>query len=343
MNKVAAAIIGCGKQGVNTHAVTAARSDKIRLVAVCDSNATRARTAADMLGVSCYTDHRGLLGSREVEAVIIATDTPRHASIAVDAAQAGKHILIEKPLADSVSASSRILNAIETAEVTAFVGFQLRFTEFAERLRSAVTQIDPLQIILTDQRGIRAPQYFIPDHYGGIMDSAAHSIHQGLWLMEGVPDEVYATLSRGTVRNDRTIDVANLLISYDGGDRTFMLAASMFGQKMPASIQVVGRRGNLSAIGRKKLNIVSHEGYDAEGVTANLEKVTVEVEDDRRSAVSRMLDHFADVIRGNAPHRQAATIREGMMAVAVTEAMAESAATKAPVSLQRVLGKGVGI
>ena len=83
-----------------------------RLVAVCDLNEGRAREVAERYGVpNVYTDYRDLLARDDIAAVSIATPDFAHRDLAVAAAQAGKHILVEKPLATTVEDAAAILRS----------------------------------------------------------------------------------------------------------------------------------------------------------------------------------------------------------------------------------------
>jgi predicted dehydrogenase len=190
---------------------------------------------------------------------------------------------------------------------------------------------------MTVQRGMMNPQYFFPDHYGGVIDTASHTIHQVLWVMDGTPSGVYATLRRGTFRGDQTIDFANLMIEYDGGERTATIITSMGGVQTPNIIQVVGRHGSVSSTDRRTLKVVRHRGFEMDKSPIDLEVRTVEPEGDARGSVAEMHDHFAHLIRGTVSEQRGTTLHEGMLAVAVTEAMAESARRGQRVSMSEIL------
>ena len=105
--------------------ITTCRSAE--LVAVCDLNEARARDIADRYNVPhVYTDYRDLLARPDIAAVSIATPDFVHREIAVAAAEAGKHILVEKPLATTVEDAEAILRAADDAGVKLMVDFHNR-------------------------------------------------------------------------------------------------------------------------------------------------------------------------------------------------------------------------
>lgn len=338
MDQVGVVLIGCGGRGVRALGAHARQSEKFHLVAVCDADEQRLRAATEAFGVPGEADYRRLLACADVQAVLIATNTKWHAPIALDAIQAGKHVFIEKPLADTTAAARRVVEAAEAAGVVGMVGYQFRFTPFALELKRQVDALTPMQALVTRQRGPMDPQYFFPEHYGGIMDTATHDLHLALWLMGGMPEAVYGTVTRGTILGDETIEFMNLLIEYEAGRRTATVIASMLGIQTQNLIQVVGTRGSVTSLDRKTLQVVRHEGVrqPSAGVRPpGLEARTIETEGDLRDATGGMLDHFADLVAGRTHEQRGATLREGMYAVAVSEAMVEAARTGCRVKLER--------
>lgn len=120
-------IIGAGHFGAE-HARALRHVTNARLVAACrnDKEALAAFTAE--FGGRGYTDWRDLLADVNVDAVVISLPHHLHAEVAIAAAEAGKHIMIEKPLAPTVSDCRRIILAAEKAGVTLMPGHTMRFT-----------------------------------------------------------------------------------------------------------------------------------------------------------------------------------------------------------------------
>jgi predicted dehydrogenase len=126
MERVGFGVIGAGLFGEN-HAVVYSRLPGVELVAVCDQNEERAREVAERYGArSYYPDYESVLADPEIEAVSIATPDFAHAEIALAAAQAGKHILCEKPLATTVEEAQAIVDAAAEAGVKLMVDFHNR-------------------------------------------------------------------------------------------------------------------------------------------------------------------------------------------------------------------------
>lgn len=135
--------IGVGVIGGGTiaalHLGGYAANPDARLVAVCDVVADRAEAAAAEHGAdSSYTDYTDLLADDAVQAVSICTRNDTHAQIAVDALNAGKSVLIEKPLARTTDEADAVVAAERNAPGIAQVGFVRRFGINALVLKAAI-------------------------------------------------------------------------------------------------------------------------------------------------------------------------------------------------------------
>ena len=126
MERVGFGVIGAGLFGEN-HALVYSRLPGVELIAVCDQNEVRAREIAERYGARAHcTDYARLLADPEIKAVSIATPDFAHAEIALAAAEAGKHILCEKPLATTVEEAQAIVDAAARAGVKLMVDFHNR-------------------------------------------------------------------------------------------------------------------------------------------------------------------------------------------------------------------------
>jgi hypothetical protein len=117
-------VVGVGYLG-GFHSQKYARLPEAKLVAVADLDEVRARMVAAQLGTEFVTDHRDLIG--RVDAVSIATPTPLHYTIARDFLDAGVHVLLEKPMTQSVDEAERLIALAERKGCILQVGLLERF------------------------------------------------------------------------------------------------------------------------------------------------------------------------------------------------------------------------
>ena len=117
MNPVRVAIVGCGRIS-DLHQMGYRNRTDARIVAVCDTNKTHARKKAKEWGVDkVYTDYQQLLEDNEVDLVELLTPHHLHCPMTVQAAQAGKHISVQKPMALSALEADKMITAAQAAGV----------------------------------------------------------------------------------------------------------------------------------------------------------------------------------------------------------------------------------
>lgn len=209
-------IIGAGYFG-EVHARAIAAVDGLRLTASCRSNAEAVRGFADMFGGAAYTDWQKLLGDPSVDAVAIATPHHLHEEIAVAAAEAGKHILIEKPMAHSAKACDAIISAAETAGIKLLVGHIAHFSLPSIRAREILTSGTLGRPVLGNSRLIklwmeenRRSWHLSPETGGGmLMTAGIHPMDLLIWLMGGQVEAVSAFA--GTFFHDQAADDTALI------------------------------------------------------------------------------------------------------------------------------------
>jgi UDP-N-acetyl-2-amino-2-deoxyglucuronate dehydrogenase len=137
MTTLRTALVGCGKVG-QIHAAALANLPESQFVAVCDHSADRAAGFAARFQVQAFTDVRALLRDVRPQALLIGTPHPLHAAPALAAAEAGVHVLVEKPLAATLADCDAMLAAARRAGVRLGVISQRRFYEPVRRMKEAI-------------------------------------------------------------------------------------------------------------------------------------------------------------------------------------------------------------
>jgi predicted dehydrogenase len=193
MKPVRVALVGCGKVG-QIHAAALARLPEAQFVAACDAVPERAAAFAARYGVRPFTDVPTLLRESGAEAVIIGTPHPLHAEAAVRAAEAGVHVLVEKPMAASLADCDAMLAAARKSGVTLGVVSQRRFYEPVRRMRDAIDagKIGTPALGVFQMYSWREPSYYQSDPWRGKWDSegggvlvnqSPHQLDLLLWFL----------------------------------------------------------------------------------------------------------------------------------------------------------------
>lgn len=112
--------------------------EDVRLVSVYDDNEGRGRSAAEAAGMRYSPQVEGVLDDPAVQAVMIGSETSRHAELCVAAAQAGKHILLQKPMAMSLAEADRMIEAADRAGISFAMAWQMRHDPANAKIRELV-------------------------------------------------------------------------------------------------------------------------------------------------------------------------------------------------------------
>lgn len=139
--RVKVGVIGLGVYG-QLHARTYASASGAELVAVCDLREDRSREMAEELGCRGFTDYAQMLAECELDAVSIALPDHLHADVTIAAVKAGKHVLVEKPLATTVNECEQMIRAADESGVTLMTDFSQRWSPFMQLAKKAITSGD---------------------------------------------------------------------------------------------------------------------------------------------------------------------------------------------------------
>ena len=140
MQKVRIGVIGTGSIS-EMHLKSYKGNPHADLVAICDVNEERARQVADKYGATkVYTDYRQLVADAEIDAVSVCTWNNTHAPISIAALQAGKHVLVEKPLCHTMEEAYEVEKAVRESGKLLQVGYVRRFDPNVKMIREFVDQ-----------------------------------------------------------------------------------------------------------------------------------------------------------------------------------------------------------
>lgn len=197
--KLGIGVIGAGGISRFAHLPNLARNPRVDVVAVADIDPVKARSASDEFGIpGCYDNYEKLLADPRVDAVTVTTWPTAHAAPVVAAAQAGKHVLCEKPIATTLADADAMVAAADAAGVKFTMGYQHRFGTALPLIRRLLDDGVVGRPMGMTQVGIgpsshRVPWFLQKDLAGGgvLIDWGIYTAHTILWLM-GPVASVYA-------------------------------------------------------------------------------------------------------------------------------------------------------
>jgi UDP-N-acetylglucosamine 3-dehydrogenase len=227
MEKIGIAVIGCGRIGM-THLEALkdlmGKEQTVRLVATADPQGNQAEQCGQRYGAEFSAkNYREALSHPGVHAVVLALPNNLHAPITIEAAEAGKHILVEKPMANTAEEADRMVQAADRAGVKLMVAHSRRYIKALytawEMIDEIGTPINMVYLSLAHQSVIPAYMYR-KETSGHLVFSAlgAHTVDYILWLLKQKkrPVRVYAE-GYSNVPELEGKDEASMLITFDDG------------------------------------------------------------------------------------------------------------------------------
>ncbi len=318
MKKLGVAVIGTGFWGRN-HARNFKEIDETELLAVCDINPERAKAVAEQFDVDAYTDSRKLLKRRDIEAVAICTWSTKLAFEALKALKAGKHVLLEKPMARTTREAKKILELARTKERILMVGFLMRFIPGVQRIREAVNKQEIGSIVCATARRVSQWPERIGD-VGVIKDLAIHDIDIMRNLFAEDPVAVYA--KAGSLKHRKFEDYAQIMLAFNEGKTAFIEANWLTPYKI--------RR--LIVTGSEAIMTVD---YLTQEVTIETAGQTLTPRYDWAEPLKLELQHFSNcVLRNKQP---TITGKDGLKALQIAEAALKSAEKCKIIKLKEVI------
>lgn len=246
------AILGPGKVA-QTHARILAGLPQSRFVAVCGRDRTRSEAFAAPFGVRAYTDLSTMLHQADVQLLVVCTPHPQHAAQAILAAEAGVHVLIEKPMALTPAECDRMIVAADRAGVKLGVISQRRLYPPVQRVRAALDQGKIGQPILGTLTllGWRSAEYYAMDAWRGtwqgegggvLVNQAVHQLDLFQWLMGPIAEVsgYVANLNHPTIEVE---DTAVAVVRFVSGALGAIVASNSQHPGLYGNVHVYGSNG----------------------------------------------------------------------------------------------------
>jgi len=260
------ALLGCGRIARN-HVEAIAQVEGLRVVAVADIERERADALARLAGgVPAYGALADMLAGTPCDLVVVATPSGLHPAHGILAAEAGKHVLSEKPMAISLEAADRLIAACDRAGVQLFVVKQNRLNPTVQLLHRAVAKgrFGRLYTANCTVRWTRPQEYYDQAPWrgtwaydgGAFLNQASHYVDLMQWLM-GPPSSVVAetaTLARRIEAEDTGAAVVRFT---SGALGVFDITMLTYPKNLEGSITLIGERGT-ARIGGTAVNRIEH-------------------------------------------------------------------------------------
>ena len=320
MGKLKVGIIGAGSIS-QQHIEGYLKNKDVQLLAICDLNEQRAKEKAEKYGASLvYTDYKELLNNPDIDAVSICTWNNSHAAISIDAIQAGKHVLVEKPLCRTVEEALAVQEAVRASNKTLQIGYVRRHSMNTYVLRKFIEAGDLGEIYYAKASCLRRlgnPGGWFSDveRSGGgpLIDIGVHVIDL-CWYMMGKPkvksvtgNAYYKLGNRKNIENfsfykaadydaelNTVEDSANALIRFENGASLLVdVSFSLHAKQDELSMKIYGDKGGAEI--EPQLMIVSEKHDTILNMTPQIDHLTF----DFAKGFSNEVNHFVDCCLNN--------------------------------------------
>lgn len=338
------ALIGCGR--ISPNHIGAARNNGLEFVAMCDLRPEAMTEQSERFGLSevhQYTDYHKMLDSESPELVAIATDSGRHAAIALDCIEAGCNVIIEKPIALSLADADAIIAAGHRKGVTVCANHQNRFNKSIQYLRKALDggRFGKLLHGTAHVRWNRGRGYYEQAAWRGtwagdggcLMNQCIHNIDLLRWMMGDGVDEVMAYTAQLAHPYLEAEDLGLALVRFSNGSYGLIEGTTnIFPSNLEETLYVFGENGTVKCGGPSD-NIIEEWRF-ADGIDDSETVCRTYGENPPDVYGFGHAPLYADVIDAIAHHRAPLVDGEaGRRALELVLAIYKSAAEHRPVRL----------
>lgn len=255
------ALIGCGR--ISPNHIEAAKKCNLEIVAICDIKAEKMRDIVIRFGLESvreYTDYRELLMIEQPELVAIATESGKHAFIALDCIEAGCNVIIEKPIALSIEDADKIIYSAKEKGVLVCVNHQNRFNKSIQYIRKALDhgRFGQLSHAAAHIRWNRGEEYYNQSSWRGtwaqdggcLMNQCIHNIDLLRWMMGDDIDEVIAYTDQIEHPYLETEDIGIALVKFSNGSYGLIEGTTnVYPKNLEETLYIFGQTGTAKASG----------------------------------------------------------------------------------------------
>ena len=263
------ALIGCGR--ISPNHVVAAKNNGLDIVAMCDPITENAmdkivKFDLDTDNVRVYLDYKDMLSIEKPELVAIATESGKHAKIAIDCINAGCNVIIEKPIALSLKDADEIIEAGIRNNVKVCACHQNRFNKSIKKIREAVdkNRFGKLLYGTAHIRWARNHEYYERASWrgtweqdgGALMNQCIHDIDLLRWMTGGDIEEVMAMTDRLTHPYIEAEDLGIALVKFSNGSYGIIEGTTnVYPKNLEETLYIFGEKGTVKA-GGEAVNII---------------------------------------------------------------------------------------
>ncbi|MDQ7051837.1 MAG: Gfo/Idh/MocA family oxidoreductase [candidate division KSB1 bacterium] len=226
--KLRFAIIGAGHIAQVVHIPELKKLPSVEIAGICDITASKAKWVASKYNIAHHTgDPDEYFRDPDIDAVIICTPTHTHHDLTLSALSAGKHVLVEKPMARTYTEAAAMRDAAEKYQRKLMVGMNVRFRRDAITLKSFVDghELGDLLYVKSgwlNQRDLSQTNdswFYDPEQSGGgvMMDLGIQMLDVGWWLLGNIPPKSVKGMAFNRFKGLAVEDSAVCMVHFENG------------------------------------------------------------------------------------------------------------------------------
>lgn len=262
------ALIGCGR--ISPNHIAAAIKNNLEIVAICDIVEANMRDKIKKFelpeSVHAYTDYKEMLQIEKPQLVAIATESGKHAGIAIDCINAGCNIIIEKPIALSLADADAIIKCAKENNVKVCACHQNRFNKSIKKIREAVEKgrFGKMFYGTAHIRWNRGYEYYSRASWrgtweqdgGALMNQCIHNIDLLRWMMGDEIEEVVGMTDKLNHNYIEAEDLGIALVKFKNGSYGIIEGTTdVYPQNLEETLYLFGEKGTVKA-GGQSVNII---------------------------------------------------------------------------------------
>lgn len=262
------ALIGCGR--ISPNHIAAAKENGLEIVAMCDINIENIKDKMVKFDlpdtIAKYTDYREMIEKEKIDLAAIATESGKHAEIAINCIEAGINLIIEKPIALSLHDADRIIEMAEKKNVKVCACHQNRFNKSVQKIRDAVekNRFGRMFYGTAHIRWCRDYEYYSRAKWrgtweqdgGALMNQCIHNIDLLRWMLGDEIEEVVGMTDRLHHDYIEAEDLGIALIRFKSGAYGIVEGTTnIYPKNLEETLYLFGEKGTVKA-GGQSVNVI---------------------------------------------------------------------------------------
>jgi len=307
--KIRFALVGCGRISANHFEALEAHAADAELVAVADLNAGALQRAVTRTGAKGFSSLDALLAGSDPDVVVLATPSGLHAGQAIRVAQAGRHVMSEKPMATRLEDGKAMVQACDDAEVHLFVVKQNRKNPTLQLLKRAIEakRFGKVYLVTVNVFWSRPQAYYDSSAWrgtwefdgGAFMNQASHYVDMLDWLIG--PVESVQAYTATLARNIEVEDTGVLAVRWRAGTLgTLNVTMLTYPKNLEGSITVLGEKGSVRVGGLAVNHIDAWQFAEPDPMDAEIEQASYDTSSVYGHGHLRYYENVIEALRGKA-------------------------------------------